>query len=161
MTTPYACTFPIRFNDIDAAGIVYFPRLLHFCHCALEDFVTDRSARSYRRYVTDGLVFPVIKIEGGFFRRVHYLDRLQVLVQCEEIRTHAFRMRYDLAVIPGEGGGVPQDSARIVIAQAVTRVQDFTLEEVPADLRTALESVALAAPEPPSGGSLDTRRGRN
>lgn len=137
---PYGCEFPIRFNDIDAAGIVYFPRLLHFCHCALEDFVTDRSARSYRRYVQDGIVFPVVKVEGGFFERVHYRDRLQVGVTCEEIRTHAFRMRYDLAV-RGEGGGVPKPSARITIAQAVARTQDFTLQDVPDDLRAALESV--------------------
>lgn len=147
MTTSYTREFPIRFNDIDAAGIVYFPRLLHFCHCALEDFVTDRSARSYRRYVQDGIVFPVIQVEGRFFQRVHYRDRLQVGVSCEEIRTHAFRMRYDLAVVPGEGGGVPEGSARIVIAQAVTSLEAFELQEVPADLRTALESVALPSPD--------------
>lgn len=140
----YSCEFPIRFNDIDAAGIVYFPRLLHFCHCALEDFVTDRSARSYRRYVQDGIVFPVVKVEGGFFERVHYRDRLQVRVTCEEIRTHAFRIRYDLSVVPGEGGGVPKPSARITIAQAVTRTQDFALQDVPDDLRAALESVREA-----------------
>jgi acyl-CoA thioesterase FadM len=143
--TPYTREFPIRFNDIDAADIVYFPRLLHFCHCALEDFVTDRSKRSYRRYVTDGIVFPVVHVEGRFFERVHYRDRLQVAVSCEEIRTHAFRMRYDLAVVPGEGGGVPQPSARIVIAQAAAAREGFALQEVPADLRAALESVLLPA----------------
>ncbi len=148
--TPYAREFPIRFNDIDAAGIVYFPRLLHFCHCALEDFVTDRSARSYRRYVQDGLVFPVVRAEASFFRRVHYLDRLQVDVTCEEIRLHAFRMRYQLSVTAGEGGGVPQASARVVIAQAVTTREDFAKREVPPDLRSALESVLL----PPDAASV-------
>lgn len=146
--TPYTCEFPIRFNDIDAAGIVYFPRLLHFCHCALEDFVTDRSARSYRRYVQDGLVFPVVRAEAGFFRRVHYLDRLQVEVACEEIRVHAFRMRYTLSVTAGEGGGVPQLSARVVIAQAVTTRDDFVKREVPPDLKLALQSVMLPAAAP-------------
>jgi 4-hydroxybenzoyl-CoA thioesterase len=147
--TPYTREFPIRFNDIDAAGIVYFPRLLHFCHCALEDFVTDRSARSYRRYVQDGLVFPVVRAEASFFFRVHYLDRLQVAVSCEEIRTHAFRMRYELAVTPGEGGGVPVPSARVVIAQAVTTREDFVKREVPPDLRAALSSVLAPTPASP------------
>jgi 4-hydroxybenzoyl-CoA thioesterase len=146
---PYFAEFPVRFNDIDAAGIVYFPRLLHFCHCALEDFVTDRSPRSYRRYVLDGLGFPVIRVEGGFFERVHYLDRLRVGVACEEIRTHAFRMRYDLAAVPGEGGGVPRPSARIVLVHAVTRLADFALQDVPHDLREALASVR--EPAPPAG----------
>ena len=151
---PYTREFPIRFNDIDAAGIVYFPRLLHFCHCALEDFVTDRSARSYRRYVEDGIVFPVVHVEGKFFERVHYRDRLQVAVACEEIRTHAFRMAYDLAAIPGEGGGVPKGTARIVIAQAVATRDAFALQPIPPDLRRALESVLR-----PGGGLLDTPRG--
>jgi 4-hydroxybenzoyl-CoA thioesterase len=141
--TPYTREFPIRFNDIDAADIVYFPRLLHYCHCALEDFVTDRSARSYRRYVLDGIVFPVVHVEGRFVERVHYRDRLQVAVSCEEIRTHAFRMRYDLAVRPDDGGGVPRPSARIVIAQAATTREAFELREIPPDLRAALESVLL------------------
>jgi 4-hydroxybenzoyl-CoA thioesterase len=156
--TPYTRDFPIRFNDIDAADIVYFPRLLHYCHCALEDFVTDRSKRSYRRYVLDGIVFPVVYVEGKFFERVHYRDRLQVAVSCEEIRTHAFRMRYDLAVGPSEGGGVPQASARIVIAQAAATREAFELQEVPPDLRTALESVLLNAE--PSGEERPGRRGR-
>ncbi len=140
-TSTWTVEFPIRFNDIDAAGIVYFPRLLHLCHCALEDFVTDRSERSYRRYVQDGLGFPVTRVEGGFFERVHYRDRLRIEVRCEEIRTHAWRMRYELAVVPGEGGGVPKPSARIVLVHAVTRLEDFSLQEIPADLREALGSV--------------------
>lgn len=152
MVSHYTAEFPIRFNDIDAAGIVYFPRLLHFCHCALEDFVTDRSARSYRQYVTDGLVFPVIHVTGGFFERVHYRDRLQVAVHCEEIRTHAFRMRYDLAVVQGEGGGVPVPSARITLVQAITSAEDFALREVPDDLREALSSVQLPAEEVAADG---------
>jgi 4-hydroxybenzoyl-CoA thioesterase len=156
MTSPYVREFPIRFNDIDAADIVYFPRLLHYCHCALEDFVTDRSTRSYRRYVQDGIVFPVVNVQGRFFQRVHYRDSLQVGVSCEEIRTHAFRMRYDLAIVPSEGGGVPHPSARIVIAQAVTTRETFALRDVPADLRVALESVLL----PPLGPSaVDTPGG--
>ena len=142
MTAPYFTEFPIRFNDIDAAGIVYFPRLLHFCHCALEDFVTERSPRSYRTYVQDGLGFPVTRVEGRFFRRVHYRDRLRVGVLCEELRTHAFRVRYDLAVIPGEGGGVPQGASTVILVHAVTRLSDFALQPIPADLRAALESVA-------------------
>lgn len=146
--TPYTREFPIRFNDIDAADIVYFPRLLHYCHCALEDFVTDRSARSYRRYVQDGIVFPVVHVEGKFFKRVHYRDRLQVSVTCEEIRTHAFRIRYDLAVVPGEGGGVPEPSARIVIAQAAALRESFVLQPVPPDLRKALESVSAPPASP-------------
>jgi len=31
----------IRFGDIDRAGIVYYPRFLHYFHVALEEFFTS------------------------------------------------------------------------------------------------------------------------
>ena len=138
---PYFAEFPIRFNDIDAAGIVYFPRLLHFCHCALEDFVTARSPRSYRQYVQDGIAFPVTQVQGKFFQRVHYRDRLRVNVLCEEIRAHAFRIRYELSVVPNEGKGEPKAASVIVLVHAVTLLTNFALQPVPGDLRATLETV--------------------
>ncbi len=38
----------VRFGDEDHAGIVYFPRFLHFFHCAFEDFF-DEQGHPYRR----------------------------------------------------------------------------------------------------------------
>jgi acyl-CoA thioesterase FadM len=149
--TPYFTEFPVRFNDIDAAGIVYFPRLLHFCHCALEDFVTARSPRSYRQYVQDGIAFPVTHVQGRFFERVHYRDRLRINVICEEIRVHAFRIRYELAVVPNEGKGEPKPSSRIVLVHAVTLLTDFSLRPVPGDLRATLETVLEPASDAASG----------
>ena len=36
----FELTFPVRFDDVDAAGLVYYPRLLDYCHVGLEDFFT-------------------------------------------------------------------------------------------------------------------------
>jgi acyl-CoA thioesterase FadM len=42
----------IRFGDIDRAGIVYYPRFLHYFHVALEEFFIHRhlTTRSSGRF---------------------------------------------------------------------------------------------------------------
>jgi 4-hydroxybenzoyl-CoA thioesterase len=35
---PFHSILKIRFGDIDRAGIVYYPRFLHYFHVALEKF---------------------------------------------------------------------------------------------------------------------------
>ncbi len=31
-----------RFDDVDGAGIVYYPQFFHLCHAAFEDFFSAR-----------------------------------------------------------------------------------------------------------------------
>jgi acyl-CoA thioesterase FadM len=76
---------------------------------------------------------------------VHYRDRLRINVLCEEIRVHAFRVRYELAVVPDEGKGEPKPSSRIVLVHAVTSLTHFSLQPVPGDLRATLETVLESA----------------
>lgn len=137
---PFRAEFPIRFSDIDAAGIVYFPRLLHFCHCALEDFVTERSGVSYRRLVQGGVGFPITRVECRFFAKVRYQDRLLVHLTAEDIRQHAFRLRYDLEAQEEDRSARPTAVVRLV--HAVTSLgEELQLHEIPTELRSALESI--------------------
>ncbi len=136
----FCADFPIRFSDIDAAGIVYFPRLLHFCHCALEDFVTERSGVSYRRLVQGGVGFPITRVDCRFFARVRYQDRLRVHLTAEDIRQHAFRLRYDLEA--QDEDAAPRPTAVVRLVHAVTSISDdFELRSIPEQLREALETI--------------------
>ena len=38
-----------RFGDIDDAGIAYYPKLLHYLHCAFEDWWSDGLHHPYPR----------------------------------------------------------------------------------------------------------------
>ncbi|MEQ8765539.1 MAG: thioesterase family protein [Planctomycetota bacterium] len=144
---PFHSEFPIRFSDIDAAGIVYFPRLLHFCHCALEDFVTERSGVSYRRLVQSGVGFPITRVECRFFARVRYQDRLLVHLTAEDIRAHAFRLRYDLEALE-EGAESARSTAVVRLVHAVTSLgETFRLESIPDPLREALASIRESSNE--------------
>lgn len=64
-----------RFGDIDDAGIAYYPKLLHYFHCAFEDWWSDGLQHPYPRLLHDDkLGFPAVKLEAEFFAPVRYGD---------------------------------------------------------------------------------------
>jgi YbgC/YbaW family acyl-CoA thioester hydrolase len=64
-----------RFGDIDDAGIAYYPKLLHYFHCAFEDWWSDALQHPYSRLLHhDQLGFPAVKLEAEFFAPVRYGD---------------------------------------------------------------------------------------
>ena len=43
-----------RFGDIDEAGIAYYPKLLHYFHCAFEDWWSDALGHPYAKVIREG-----------------------------------------------------------------------------------------------------------
>ncbi|HEX5054634.1 MAG TPA: thioesterase family protein [Planctomycetota bacterium] len=64
-----------RFGDIDDAGIAYYPKLLHYFHCAFEDWWSDALQRPYPLLMhEDKLGLPAVKLEAEFYAPVRYGD---------------------------------------------------------------------------------------
>src|SRR5690606_6013572 len=64
-----------RFGDIDAAGIAYYPKLLHYFHCAFEDWWKDGLGHPYPELIArDRLGMPAVRLEAEFFAPVLYGD---------------------------------------------------------------------------------------
>ena len=64
-----------RFGDIDEAGIAYYPKLLHYFHCAFEDWWSDGVGYAYAKVLQqDKLGLPAVKLEAEFFGPVRFGD---------------------------------------------------------------------------------------
>jgi 4-hydroxybenzoyl-CoA thioesterase len=79
---------PIKvcFSDIDNAGIVYYPRFIHYFHLAMEEFFNnvlgiDYSAVLHERNVS----CPTVHVECDFKRRMKYGDRIDMEVMILKI----------------------------------------------------------------------------
>jgi 4-hydroxybenzoyl-CoA thioesterase len=75
---------PIKvcFSDIDNAGIVYYPRFMHYFHLAMEEFFAaelsiDYADILYRR----NLSLPTVHLESDFRVRMKYGDRIDMEVR--------------------------------------------------------------------------------
>lgn len=72
----------VCFGDIDNAGIVYYPRFVHYFHVALEDFFSAELGIDYATLVRSHcLGLPTVHLEADFKRRLLYGDCLAVEVR--------------------------------------------------------------------------------
>ncbi len=79
---------PIRvcFSDIDYAGIVYYPRFLHYFHVALEEFFGVELRIDYPALLINQRIgFPTVHLETDFSKPLNYGDKVQVEVIVKRI----------------------------------------------------------------------------
>lgn len=112
----------VRFGDVDHAGIVYYPRFIHYFHVAMEEFFGEALGIDYPR-VLDGERYglPTVHLEVDFRRPLRYGDAIEVEVEVEAIgrtsvtwRYRVFRPDEDEAVAEARAvtAGIDMDSFR-------------------------------------------------
>jgi 4-hydroxybenzoyl-CoA thioesterase len=75
----YESQVKIRFDDVDGAGIVYYPHYFHLCHSCFEDFFDDEGPISYPHLIRDRRQgFPTVAIESDFRAPLEYGDGAKV-----------------------------------------------------------------------------------
>lgn len=93
----YTSVQKIRFDDVDGAGIVYYPRYFHLCHAAFEDFFDAAAPLSYPDLIgVRRRGFPTVKIESDFRAPLAYGDTAVVDLKVEHVGTSSARFRYEI-----------------------------------------------------------------
>ncbi|QTA91378.1 acyl-CoA thioesterase [Desulfonema magnum] len=76
----------VCFSDIDHAGIVYYPRFLHYFHVALEELFSSELGIDYPTVLNKYRVgFPTVHLETDFRHPLRYGDLIQVEVSVLDI----------------------------------------------------------------------------
>ena len=92
---PFRCRLPVRFGDIDQAGVAYYPTLLSHCHAAFEEFFEGALGRSYPKVVmTDKVGFPTVHLEADFREPLRYGDLLTMEVSVARLGARSVVFRY-------------------------------------------------------------------
>lgn len=79
---------PIKvcFSDIDNAGIVYYPRFMHYFHLAMEEFFSSELGIDFATVFHErNVALPTVHLEADFRRRMKYGDRIDMEVRVMEI----------------------------------------------------------------------------
>ena len=128
--------FPIvvRFGDLDPAGIVYYPRYLHFCHVGMEEYFAHAVGLAYPKFLAEHrLGLPSVRTEVEHRRPIRYGDRIELEVEVVRVGASSVEWR-DRFWHPGEA--LPSTEARIVTV--CVDMADFTKRPVPEWLRQKL-----------------------
>jgi 4-hydroxybenzoyl-CoA thioesterase len=93
--TTYRTKFKVRFGDIDQAGIVYYPRILHYFHVAMEEFFSHELAIDYPTVVLQHHVgLPTVHLETDFKKPLRYGDVFEVEVRVLSIGKTSIKFGY-------------------------------------------------------------------
>ena len=92
---PFRASIKVCFSDIDNAGIVYYPRFLHYFHLAMEEFFGSEIGVDYADALhKHNVAFPTVHLETDFRGRMRYGDRISMEVRVTKIGQSSIHWSY-------------------------------------------------------------------
>lgn len=84
----------VRFEEVDAAGIVFFGRFMEYCHEAMERFF-DGVEGGYVALITKRRIgFPAVHIDATWKAPLRYGDAMRIEVTVAKVGTTSSTFRY-------------------------------------------------------------------
>ncbi|MFO0980659.1 MAG: thioesterase family protein [Planctomycetota bacterium] len=133
----------VRFADIDQAGIVYYPTILHYCHTVMEDFFEDVVGTPYPIVLKQkrfGL--PTVRVEADYHAPVRYGDDLRIAMSVRRVGNASVTFQFE-AFRPD---GVL--AARSILTKACVNMDTFRATPVPDFMRAEFAKIAAPAAAP-------------
>ena len=101
--------YTVRFQDTDAAGVVYFANVLRICHEAYEASLAASSVNLKSFFTNPSLAFPIVHANVDFLRPMSCGDNLVINLLPEKIGLDKFEITYEITV------------DEVMVAKAITR----------------------------------------
>lgn len=131
MSECFKTSIPVAFADVDWARVLYFPRLFHYCHLAMEAFFADVVGMPYAQVLTvRNLGFPTVHAEADYHAPIRYGEPLSCHVTVRALGRSRVDFRFRFRV--GDEGDDRAEARNTVVCAAMDR---FKAEPLPLDLR--------------------------
>ena len=131
----YVQRLTVRFNDVDFARIVYYPRLFAYCHAVFEDFFAAEAGVSYSDVLQKRRIgFPVVGAKADFKSPLRFGDICRIVMEATHLGKRSLGCRYRLYL--GESDRL---CAEIEVTSAIVSMDDLSPVELPPDFRALLE----------------------
>jgi 1,4-dihydroxy-2-naphthoyl-CoA hydrolase len=87
----------VRFVETDAAGVVYFSKLLEWCHEAYEASLIVSGIDAKRFFSrSQSWIVPIVETGAKFFQPMACGDRLEIVLSAQAIQNSEFRCHYEV-----------------------------------------------------------------
>ena len=88
----------IRFQDTDAAGVVYFANVLAMCHEAYEESLAASGINIKVFFSNSDIAIPIVHASVDFFRPMFCGDKICIRLVNQQINHERFEVNYELAL---------------------------------------------------------------
>lgn len=93
---PFSYQRVVRFQDTDAAGVVYFANVLGMCHEAYEASLMAAGIDLKRFFKGEMVAIPVVHASVDFFRPLHCGDRLEICLTPRLLSESEFEIGFEV-----------------------------------------------------------------
>jgi 1,4-dihydroxy-2-naphthoyl-CoA hydrolase len=122
----------IRFQNTDAAGVVYFANILSICHEAYEESLMTSGINLKDFFTNPSVAFPIVHANVDFFRPLYCGDNLVIRLMPQQLSVDRFEVAYE--VIVGE-----VMAAKVVTRHVCIETSGRTKTELPENMKEWLE----------------------
>lgn len=90
-------SYPVRFQDTDAAGVVYFANGLALCHAAYEDSL-QAAGLDVKAFFSPAaaLAYPIVHASMDYHRPLHCGDSVTLVLHPQRLEETSFAVTYRL-----------------------------------------------------------------
>jgi len=93
---PFVYKRTVRFQDTDAAGVVYFANVLAMCHEAYEASLAATEIDLKVFFSNPAIAIPIVHAEVDFFRPLFCGDQLQIQLTPQLLSAQEFIIHYQI-----------------------------------------------------------------
>ncbi|UBF24888.1 acyl-CoA thioesterase [Kovacikia minuta CCNUW1] len=136
---PFTYHRTVRFQDTDAAGVVYFATILAICHEAYEASLVEVGIDLRGFFSGTETVIPIAHTSADFFRPLFCGDRLSVLLTPNSLKDSEFEINYEIFLINQLNKPTNRAKTRHVCINSTTR----TRENVPSEIARWLQQFQI------------------
>lgn len=106
--------FRVRFDNVDYARVLYFPRQIDFFVEALEEFAHQKLGISFKRMLdVERISWPTVHIEVDYLAPLEYEQEAEVCVRVERIGEKSITFAYDVVRVADQA---PTSRGRHIVA---------------------------------------------
>lgn len=129
----------VRFEDIDAAQIVFFPRVLVYCHETLEVFLNQLEGGHAGLITKRRIGLPAVHLDMEFKKPLRYGDTVNIQLEVTKLGTSSVHLRYTVVRL-----GDNVETACINQVSVLSALDELHSVPIPADVRALLEQHLVA-----------------
>jgi 4-hydroxybenzoyl-CoA thioesterase len=133
---------PVRFADVDHAGIVYYPVFFHYFHVAFEElFVARMGARAYVDLLDrDRIGFPAVSSRCDFKAPLRFGDTVEIELTVERLGEKSITFAYRVWKGDHSAGQLAAEGQTVC---AVVDLSAFRAIAIPDRLRPMLDELTV------------------
>jgi 1,4-dihydroxy-2-naphthoyl-CoA hydrolase len=127
---PFTYNRTVRFQDTDAAGVVYFANVLAMCHEAYEASLAASGINLKTFFSNPQLAMPIIHATVDFYRPMFAGDRLIIQLRPKQVASDEFEIGYQVFSEPVADQSAAKAITKHVCIDAVSRTRKQLSKEL-------------------------------